>query len=65
LQSSFHFFVREREKFNKTEERFIFERQFWCGREQNPSLFGVDLKMFFYQPSLIGLFMMILAFLEG
>jgi len=28
---------------------------FWFGPELNPTLWGVDLKMFFYQPSLIGL----------
>lgn len=34
----------------------------WFGRELNPSLLGVDLKMFFYQPSLIGLFVIVMAF---
>ena len=28
---------------------------FWNGREKDPMLFNVDLKIFFYQPSLIGL----------
>jgi Delta14-sterol reductase len=28
---------------------------YWHGREKDPMLFGVDLKIFFYQPSLIGL----------
>lgn len=29
--------------------------EYWNGREKDPMLFGVDLKVFFYQPSLIGL----------
>jgi delta14-sterol reductase len=37
-------------------------RDLWFGRELNPSLMGVDLKMFFYQPSLIGLFVIVMAF---
>jgi len=37
-------------------------RDLWFGRELNPSLLGVDLKMFFYQPSLIGLFVIVMAF---
>jgi len=41
---------------------WIFEA--WCGLELNPTILGVDLKMFFYQPSLIGLHMIALAFAE-
>jgi Delta14-sterol reductase len=37
-------------------------RDLWFGRELNPSVLGVDLKMFFYQPSLIGLFVIVMAF---
>lgn len=34
----------------------------WLGAELNPTLFGVDLKMFAYHPSLIGLGLINLAF---
>lgn len=34
----------------------------WFGSEQNPELLGVDLKMFLYQPSLIGVYLIILSF---
>ncbi len=37
-------------------------RSFWMGRELNPQFGGVDLKTFAYQPSLIGLWLLILAF---
>lgn len=37
---------------------------FWFGPTLNPRLFGVDLKMFFYQPSLIGFSLVIMAFGE-
>jgi len=30
----------------------------------NPTLFEVDLKIFFYQPSLIGFMLLIFAFVE-
>jgi delta14-sterol reductase len=36
--------------------------RFWYGIELNPSLFGVDLKTFAYQPSLIGLGVLNVAF---
>ncbi len=35
---------------------------FFSGVELNPSWLGVDLKMFAYQPSLIGLWLLVLAF---
>lgn len=35
---------------------------YFMGVELNPSLFGVDLKMFSYKPSLIGLFVLNVAF---
>ncbi|KAL4455847.1 hypothetical protein ABPG74_003257 [Tetrahymena malaccensis] len=41
---------------------FLFE--FWCGVELNPTLFGVDLKMFFYQPSLLGMHLFVISFAE-
>jgi Delta14-sterol reductase len=34
----------------------------WFGGEQNPDLFGVDLKMFLYQPSLIGVYLIVVSF---
>jgi len=34
----------------------------WFGAEQNPDLFGVDLKMFLYHPSLIGVYLIIISF---
>ena len=34
----------------------------WFGAEQNPDWLGVDLKMFLYQPSLIGVYLIVLAF---
>ncbi|MFN4261101.1 MAG: DUF1295 domain-containing protein [Gemmataceae bacterium] len=37
-------------------------RDFWYGVELNPRWFGVDLKMFSYRPSLIGLGLMVAAF---
>lgn len=37
-------------------------RDVWFGPELNPTLFGVDLKMFMYQPSLIGLAVLNAAF---
>jgi delta14-sterol reductase len=36
--------------------------QFFSGAELNPSWLGVDLKMFAYQPSLIGLWLLVLSF---
>lgn len=38
---------------------------YWYGREKDPMLFGVDLKVFFYQPSLIGLALAHLSFAEA
>jgi len=38
---------------------------YWHGREKDPMLFGVDLKVFFYQPSLIGLALVNLSLLEA
>lgn len=37
-------------------------KTFWFGNECNPELFGVDLKMFFYQPSLIGAYLVNVSF---
>lgn len=37
---------------------------FWFGATQNPRFLGVDLKMGFYQPSLIGLQLLFFAFAE-
>jgi delta14-sterol reductase len=37
-------------------------KDLWFGAELNPTLFGVDLKVFAYQPSLIGLWLLNLAF---
>jgi delta14-sterol reductase len=34
----------------------------WFGAEQNPTLLGVDLKMFLYQPSLIGVYLIVISF---
>ena len=38
---------------------------YWHGREKDPMLFGVDLKVFFYQPSLIGLALINLSLAES
>jgi delta14-sterol reductase len=38
---------------------------YWNGREKDPMLFGVDLKVFFYQPSLIGLALVNLSLAEA
>ncbi|CAF0843168.1 unnamed protein product [Adineta ricciae] len=38
---------------------------YWHGREKDPMLFGVDLKVFFYQPSLLGLALINLALAEA
>jgi delta14-sterol reductase len=40
-----------------------FVHDLWFGIELNPRLFGVDLKMFLYQPSLLGLAVLNSAFL--
>lgn len=37
-------------------------KTFWFGNECNPEWFGVDLKMFFYQPSLIGAYLVNCSF---
>ncbi|HEU4428621.1 MAG TPA: hypothetical protein VFT98_07695 [Myxococcota bacterium] len=37
-------------------------KTFWFGNECNPELFGVDLKMFLYQPSLIGAYLLTVSF---
>jgi Delta14-sterol reductase len=37
-------------------------QDFWFGAEQNPDLLGVDLKMFLYQPSLIGVYLIVISF---
>ena len=37
-------------------------RAFWLGNELNPVWLGVDLKMFMYQPSLIGVNLLVVAF---
>jgi Delta14-sterol reductase len=34
----------------------------WFGAEHNPDLLGVDLKMFLYQPSLIGVYLLVVSF---
>jgi delta14-sterol reductase len=34
----------------------------WFGAEQNPTLLGVDLKMFLYHPSLIGVYLIVISF---
>ncbi|CAF1331004.1 unnamed protein product [Rotaria magnacalcarata] len=42
-----------------------FPIDYWHGREKDPMLFGVDLKVFFYQPSLIGLALANLSLAEA
>lgn len=37
-------------------------RDVWAGPTLNPTLFGVDMKMWAYQPSLIGLWLIVAAF---
>lgn len=37
-------------------------KDLWLGNEHNPTLFGVDLKMFMYQPSLIGVNLLVVSF---
>jgi Delta14-sterol reductase len=37
-------------------------RELWMGRELNPTWLGVDLKMFLYQPSLLGVYLIVLSF---
>lgn len=37
-------------------------RDLWLGNELNPTWLGVDLKMFMYQPSLIGVNLLVVAF---
>ncbi|HEY8123585.1 MAG TPA: hypothetical protein VII78_19855 [Myxococcota bacterium] len=39
-----------------------FVREIWFGNECNPEFLGVDLKMFLYQPSLIGAYLMNVSF---
>jgi delta14-sterol reductase len=40
----------------------VWLQDLWFGSEQNPELLGVDLKMFLYQPSLIGTYLIVIAF---
>ena len=37
-------------------------KELWMGSELNPTWLGVDLKMFLYQPSLIGVYLVVLSF---
>jgi delta14-sterol reductase len=37
-------------------------KDLWFGRELNPTWLGVDMKMFLYQPSLIGVYLIVLSF---
>jgi len=37
-------------------------KEFWFGNECNPEFLGVDLKLFFYQPSLIGAYLLNVSF---
>ncbi len=37
-------------------------KDLWFGNELNPTWLGVDLKMFMYQPSLIGVYLIVLSF---
>ncbi len=37
-------------------------KDMWMGVELNPTWLGVDLKMFMYQPSLIGVYLIVLSF---
>ena len=37
-------------------------RDLWYGNELNPRWLGIDLKMFMYQPSLIGVYLIVLSF---
>lgn len=39
-------------------------RDFWFGASLNPRLFGLDAKVFAYQPSLIGLWLVVVAFAQ-
>jgi Delta14-sterol reductase len=39
-----------------------FVKDLWFGNELNPRWLGVDIKMFMYQPSLIGVYLIILSF---
>ena len=40
----------------------VWLQDLWFGAEQNPDLLGVDLKMFLYHPSLIGVYLMVVSF---
>jgi len=40
----------------------VWLQDLWFGAEQNPDLLGVDLKMFLYQPSLIGVYLIVVSF---
>lgn len=37
-------------------------KDLWFGNELNPTWLGVDLKMFMYQPSLLGVYLLVLSF---
>jgi delta14-sterol reductase len=39
-----------------------FVKDLWFGNELNPRWLGVDIKMFMYQPSLIGVYLVVLSF---
>ncbi len=56
---------RRRAASSGTTEEDAWWKDLWFGPELNPTLFGVDLKMFMYQPSLIGLWLMNVAFVSA
>lgn len=61
----FSWYLFKRVEAMKTAPQATQPIDFWNGREKDPMLYGVDLKIFFYQPSLIGLALMNVALAEA
>ncbi|MGZ3428547.1 MAG: hypothetical protein ACXVCV_17965 [Polyangia bacterium] len=62
LQSAWLFLRGRRARRARGDELKSVLHDFWFGAELNPDLWGVDLKMFAYVPSLIGLLVLNLSF---
>ncbi|HEX8952377.1 MAG TPA: hypothetical protein VF945_11060, partial [Polyangia bacterium] len=62
VQSLWLFVRGRRERRARGDELKSIAHDFWFGAELNPDLWGVDLKMFAYVPSLIGLLVINLSF---
>ena len=60
---SFYLFWRPEAVESAPDSNGIYD--FWHGREKDPMFMGIDLKVFFYQPSLLGLQLINISFCEA